>query len=63
VQNIYDSRAKDFQNEFRKMVYGNEKEMEVIVGRLEDNVFISQQKEEFAQFRNSVENIITLFRL
>jgi hypothetical protein len=63
VNNIYDSRAKDYQNEFRKMVYGNEAEMEVITGRLEDNVFINQQKEELEEFRVSVENIIRRFGL
>lgn len=63
VKNIYDSRAKDYQNEFRKMVYGNEQEMEVVVGRLEDNVFINQQKEELGQFKTSVQTIIDRFKL
>jgi hypothetical protein len=63
VKNIYDSRAKDYQNEFRKMVYDNEEEMAVVVGKLEDNVFINQQKEEFTTFKTSVENIISLFKL
>jgi hypothetical protein len=63
VKIIYDSRAKDYQNEFRKMVYGNEEEMEIVTGKLEDNVFINQQKEEFVRFRSSVENIIDLFKL
>ena len=61
VKNIYDSRAKDFRNEFRKMVYENEKEMEAVMGNLEDNLFINQQKEEFLHFRKSIENIITQF--
>lgn len=63
VKNIHGSRAKDFQNEFRKMVYDNEREMEVVVGKLEDNVFINQQKEELERFKTSVENIISEFRL
>jgi hypothetical protein len=63
VKIIYDSRAKDYQNEFRKMVYGNEEEMEVVTGKLEDNVFINQQKEEFVRFRSSIENITDLFKL
>ncbi|HLP11916.1 MAG TPA: DUF4954 family protein, partial [Flavobacteriales bacterium] len=63
VKNIYHSRAKDYQNEFRKMVYDNEKEMEVVVGKLEDNVFINQKKEELENFKTSVENIISEFRL
>lgn len=63
VKNIYESRAKDYQSEFRKMIYGNDQEMEVVVGRLEDNVFINQQKDELKQFRCSVEKIIGLFQL
>jgi len=63
VKTIYESRAKDYQNEFRKMIYGNEKEMNVVVGNLEDNVFINQQKQEYVRFRASVENIIRVFEL
>jgi len=63
VERIYDSRAKDYQNEFRKMIYDSEQEMETVVGKLEDNVFINQQKEALAQFRSSVKNIIDRFGL
>jgi hypothetical protein len=63
VKNIYNSRAKDYQSAFRKMIYGNEQEMDVVVGRLEDNVFINQQKEELKQFKCSVEKIIALYQL
>jgi hypothetical protein len=63
VKNIYSSRAKDYQIEFRKMVYNSKEEMEVVSGRLEDNVFINQQKEELKQFKCSVEKIVNLFRL
>ena len=63
VKNIYESRAKDFQNKFRKMVYDNEAEMEMVLGRLDDNVFIAQQKEDFIKFRSMVEDIITHFNL
>jgi hypothetical protein len=63
VKTIYDSRAKDYQSEFRKMVYGSDEEMEVVTGKFEDNVFINQQKEELKQFKSSVEKIIRLFKL
>jgi len=63
VKNIYESRAKDYQNKFRNMVYGNENEMEVVTGKLEDNVFINQQKEALKDFRLSIENIIKRFGL
>jgi hypothetical protein len=63
VKNIYDSRAKDYQNEFRNMVYDNNKEMEEVVGALEDNVFIQQQTEELEAVRNTVESIVERFQL
>jgi hypothetical protein len=50
-QNIYDSRSKDYQNTFRKMVYDNGQEMEEVIGKLEDNVFINQQKEELERLK------------
>ena len=49
VNRIRDSRAKDYQNEFRKMIYDNDQEMEEVIGRLEDNVFIRQQEEEYEE--------------
>jgi hypothetical protein len=63
VKNIFESRAKDYQNQFRKMVYDNEKEMEVVVGKLDDNLFIAQQKDEFQQFKSSANHLIKQFNL
>ena len=57
VQNIESSRAKDYSNPFRKMVYENEKEMGNVLGKLADNSFIKQQKEELKEFREKVNEI------
>jgi hypothetical protein len=62
-QNIYESRAKDYQNSFRKMVYENEKEMEAVVGKLEDNIFIKQQNEEWENLRKTVAEVVSRFKL
>lgn len=40
---IYESRAKDYTNPFRKMIYDTTEEMNKVVGRLEDNSFIQDQ--------------------
>ena len=61
VKGIYESRAKDYANPFRQMVYESQKEMEKIVGKLKDNAFISQQQEELVQYKKSVSNIIKTF--
>ncbi|MDE3213456.1 MAG: DUF4954 family protein, partial [Bacteroidota bacterium] len=40
---IFESRAKDYENPFRQMVYNSEEEMVSVIGRLEDNRFIQEQ--------------------
>ncbi|MDB5208181.1 MAG: hypothetical protein JWR72_3256 [Flavisolibacter sp.] len=57
VENIYDSRAKDFQSDYRQMVYDNEAEMESVMGKLDDNVFIQQQQEELVVFKEGIETV------
>jgi hypothetical protein len=57
VENIFLSRQKDYQNPFRKMIYGNEEEMDTVLGSLEDNVFISEQEKELKEFISSIEKI------
>ena len=58
VKNIYESRAKDYQNEFRKMVYDNESEMEQVIGTLDENSFIDQEKKELLQLKKNVAKLI-----
>jgi signal peptidase I len=60
---IYDSRAKDYHNDFRKMVYTSQKQMDKVLGKLDDNSFINQQKEEFKRFRKQVTNLVRSFKL
>ncbi len=61
ARNIYESRARDYTNPFRQMVYENEKEMESVLGRLEDNSFIRQQQEEADRFRKKVNDLLQKF--
>jgi hypothetical protein len=58
-QGIIDSRKKDYENPFRKMVYEDEKEMDKVIGSLEDNGFIRFKQEELATFTRLVKKIIT----
>jgi hypothetical protein len=62
VKDIYESRSKDYFNEFRKMMYDTQKEMDKVIGKLSDNSFILQQEEELLQFRNRVNELIRLFK-
>ncbi|HEY0067298.1 MAG TPA: DUF4954 family protein [Flavisolibacter sp.] len=63
VKNIYDSRSKDYQSSFRKMVYDNDREMEEVIGKLDDNVFIRQQQQELERFRESAERMGKMFQV
>ena len=60
---IYDSRAKDYTNPFRKMVYGNDTEMNNVVGKLEDNTFIQQQLGAFENLKLQVKTVLELLHL
>ena len=46
---IHTTRAKDYANLFRKMVYESEEEMNAIVGSLKDNSFIKEQNNALSQ--------------
>lgn len=63
VKAIYESRAKDYDNQFRKMVYDSQKEMEAVIGKLKDNSFILQQQEELKLFKKQAGAISKLFQL
>lgn len=62
LQQILESRTKDYQNPFRRMVYDNEAEMEKVIGPLQDNAFIGEQQKETEQFRSRVKNLQLLLR-
>jgi hypothetical protein len=55
---IFDSRAKDYSNPFRKMVYDTNEEMNRVIGRLEDNSFIQQQLADLDVMKTQVKAVI-----
>jgi hypothetical protein len=60
---IYATREKDYSNPFRKMVYESEAEMNAVIGRLEDNSFIRQEKEAAAKYKKEIEKVLRKFGL
>lgn len=60
---IRDSRAKDYDNPFRKMVYEDQAEMNEVIGKLEDNSFIKQQLAALSQFKKEITGIRKTFHL
>ena len=63
TKGIYSSRAKDYTNPFRTMVYDSPEEMNAVVGPLSGNSFIKQEKEALKKYKKEVEDIIQKFKL
>lgn len=58
VNEIFASRAKDYVNPFRNMVYNSDEERDIVVGKLDENSFILQQREELKVFENGVQDLL-----
>ena len=58
TEGIEKSRAKDFQDPFRLAMYGNEKEMEKVIGDWRDNEFILEAKKRGDLFQQEAMNLI-----
>ena len=58
TQGIYQSRAKDYTNPFRKIAYNSQKEMDEVTGKLEDNSFIKQQNDELEKYKNRIKTFL-----
>ncbi|WP_276481174.1 DUF4954 family protein [Paraflavitalea pollutisoli] len=63
VKGIYESRAKDYRNEFRQMVYQSKAEMNKVVGKLEDNAFILQEQEALETYKQTIQTLIRRWKL
>ena len=63
TKNIYDSRAKDYSNPFRKMVYENDTEMEKVTGKLSENSFILQELENLKLYKQMIQGIFRKYKL
>jgi len=60
---IRQSRMKDYENEFRKMVYANEAEMKAVLGDPAQNAFLLQQQKESVQLKKTIQQIRKQFVL
>ena len=60
---IYQSREKDYTNPFRKMVYDTKKEMDKVLGKIEDNTFIQLQLAELDAFKKKVKEVTKKLKL
>jgi len=54
---IYESRAKDYQNPFKEATFRNQAEMEQVLGKPDDNSFIRIVQKEGVSFKEMVERV------
>jgi len=54
TEKIYESKAKDYSNPYRKMTYDTEQEMNGVVGCLSTNSFIQKQQKELELFKTQI---------
>ena len=57
TEGILKSREKDYTNQYRKMVYENNTEMNLVLGSLEDNSFVQSQFERLDNYKKMIEEI------
>jgi hypothetical protein len=60
---VFETRAKDFDNRFRKATFRSEAEMLAVAGKPEDNSFVKKTRKDLSELRSHAERFIaTLIR-
>ncbi len=54
---VYTSRAKDFENPFRQTTFDDDEEREAVAGTIEDNDFVKQVREETVAYETLIESL------
>ncbi|MFM1835776.1 MAG: hypothetical protein RJA04_463, partial [Bacteroidota bacterium] len=58
TEGIEKSRSKDYQDPFRLAMFGNAKELEAVIGDLNDNEFIQQSKVNQQVFEEKIKSLL-----
>lgn len=58
---VYESRKKDYDNQYRKNTYRNNEEMIAAIGPLEENSFILQVRKETEAFNSQISELYNRF--
>lgn len=61
-EGIVQSRQKDYQNRFRKMMYDTPGEMDQVVGAFSENAFIEEQRKETEAYAKALKAFLRKFR-
>jgi hypothetical protein len=57
ARGVYTSRAKDFENPFRKVTFSGDAEMEAVIGTVDGNPFIQRVEKQTADLKKRVRSI------
>jgi hypothetical protein len=57
AKGIYEFRARNHHNPFRQMVHETKKEMDKVIGKLDQNGFIKQRVHEMKGYREKVNSL------
>jgi carbonic anhydrase/acetyltransferase-like protein (isoleucine patch superfamily) len=55
---VISSREKDYKNPFRKMAYDNTQQMEAVLGKPENNSFLTQTRKKTAIYKNTLNEVL-----
>jgi len=58
-EQVYATRAKDYDNPFRQTTFDSEEEREAVAGNIEDNAFVQQVREETAAYEAQIARLKT----
>jgi hypothetical protein len=58
LQGIINSRKKDYDNSFRKMLYDTQEEMDTVMGAFDDNSFIQMEQQQFDEFKQRLDQVM-----
>jgi hypothetical protein len=59
LERAYASRRKDFENPFRQATFRNPREMEAVLGRLEETPFLCEYRQEVEAYCREVKRILS----
>jgi len=57
AEQVFESRAKDWSNPFRKATFRCEKEMFAVLGKPEENSFVKKTREEMKELKTTLEKL------
>ncbi len=60
---VYQSRLKDYNDPYRKMVYDSDEEMNAVIGDIDDNDFIAQSELSYQHVLSDIKNLFKVNEL